>query len=165
MAIVATDLKMYLSGGAGNADPAASLGGVISSVLAGTNLLDDITTAEASAGDTEYRAFFVKNTNATDTAYGTKVWISSNTDSSSTSIQIAIADEGVTNTIETVATESAAPVGPTFDDAEDFANALVIGNLAPGEAQGVWIKRVVTATTVAFPNDSATIRVRADTAA
>ena len=31
MAIVAGDLKIYLSGGAGNSDPNASLGGIISS--------------------------------------------------------------------------------------------------------------------------------------
>jgi hypothetical protein len=165
MAIVATDLKFYLSGGGSNADPTASLGGAISSSQCGSNLLDDIGTAEAAAGDTEYRAFFVKNTNATDTAYATKIWIASNTDASSTAIQIALADEGVANTIETIGNESTAPTGPVFDDAEDVANALTIGTLAPGEAFGIWVKRVVTATTVAFPNDTATLRVRADTAA
>ena len=72
------------------------------------------------------------------------MWIASNTPSTATALQIALADEGVANTIETVANESTAPTGPTFDDAEDYANALSIGNLAPGEAHGVWIKRTVT---------------------
>jgi hypothetical protein len=165
MAIVATDLKFYLSGGGSNVDPNASLGGVISTSQVGSNLFDDISVAEAASGDTEYRAYFVKNTNATDTAYAVKVWIASNTDSSSTALQIALADEGVANTIETVGNESTAPTGPTFDDAEDFANALTIGNLAPSEAHGVWVKRACTATTVAFQNDTATLRVRGDTAA
>jgi hypothetical protein len=165
MAIVSTDLKFYLSGGGSNADPNASLGGAISSVQVGTNLFDDIGVSEAASGDTEYRAYFVKNTNATDTAYSVKVWISSNTLATSTSIQIALADEGVANTIETVGSEATAPTGPTFDDAEDEANALTIGNLTPGQAHGLWVKRVVTATTTAFANDAATIRVKANTAA
>ena len=165
MAIVSTDLKYYLSGGGSNADPDASLGGAISSVQASSSLIDDISTAEAAAGESEYRAFFVKNTNVSDTAYAVKVWIAVNTPATSTAVQIALADEGVANTIETVANEGTAPTGPTFDDAEDEANALSIGNLAPGEAHGMWIKRTVAATTTAFANDSATIRVKANTAA
>ncbi len=165
MAIVATDLKFYLSGGGSNTDPDAALGGAISTAQASSNLLDDIGTAEAAAGESEYRALFVKNTNATDTAYATKIWIASNTIATSTALQIALADEGVANTIETVANEGTAPTGPTFDDAEDEANALTIGDLAPGEAHGIWIKRTVSATTVAFANDTATLRVKANTAA
>lgn len=165
MAIVATDLKFYLSGGGSNADPNASLGGAISSVQASSNLLDDIGTAEAASGESEYRAIFVKNTNATDTAYAAEIWIAANSIASSTGLQIALADEGVANTIETIANEGTAPSGPTFDDAEDEANALSIGNLAPGAAHGIWVKRTVTATTVAFANDTATLRVKANTAA
>jgi hypothetical protein len=174
MAIVATDLKFFLSGGASNANPAASLGGVISSNQVGSNLFDDISTAEAAVGATEYRALYVKNTNATDTAYAVKVWIASNTTATSTAIQIALAAEGVANTVETVsASPIAGPIGsgvspmvaPTFDDAEDEANCLTIGNLTPGQAHAVWIKRVVTATTVAFANDTTTLRVKGNTAA
>jgi hypothetical protein len=165
MAIVATNIKYYLSGGGSNADPDAALGGAISSSQASSNLIDDIGTAEAAAGESEYRAFFVKNTNVTDTAYAVKVWIASNTPATSTSVQIALADEGVANTVETIANEGTAPTGPVFDDAEDEANALSIGNLAPGEAHGVWIKRTVVATSTAFANDTATIRVKANTAA
>ena len=173
MAIVATDLKFFLSGGASNASPAASLGGVISSNQVGSNLFDDISTAEAAAGDTEYRCYFVKNTNATDTAYAVKVWIASNTTATSTAIQIALAKEGIANTVETVANEGTAPIGasasphvaPTFDDAEDEANCLTIGNLTPGQAHAIWIKRVVSATTVAFANDTTTLRVKGNTAA
>jgi hypothetical protein len=142
MAIVASDLKFYLSGGGSNSDPAAALGGAISSTQVGSNLFDDISTAEAAAGDTEYRAIFVKNTNATDTAYSALFWIAANTIATSTGMQVALADEGVANTIETIANESTAPTGPTFDDAEDLANALAIGNLAPGEAHGLWIQCV-----------------------
>lgn len=165
MAIVATDLKFYLSGGGSNTDPSAALGGAISSSQVGSNLFDDIGTAEAAAGESEYRAYFVKNTNATDTAYAVKVWIAANTPATSTHLQIALADEGVANTVETIADEGTAPTGPAFDDAEDESNALTIGNLEPGQAHGIWLKRTVTATTVAFANDGATLRVKANTAA
>jgi hypothetical protein len=165
MAIASTDLKFYYSGGAANSDPAASLGGIISSAQVGSGLFDDVSVSEAGAGDTEYRAYFVKNTSATDTAYSVVVWIAVNSLATSTSLEIALADEGVANTIETVGNESTAPTGPTFDIAEDFANALSIGNLTPGQAHGVWVKRIVSATTAAFANDGATLRVRANTAA
>ena len=67
MAILSTDLKMYLSGGASNSDPAAALGGAISSSQRGTNIFDNVTSGEASAGDTEYRGVYIKNTNGSQT--------------------------------------------------------------------------------------------------
>lgn len=164
MAIAATDLVYYLSGGGSNTDPDLSLGGIISTTQAGTDLFDNVGATEASAGDTEYRGFYVKNTNATDTAFGVKIWIATNTPSTYTAAQIALADEAVGATIETIADESTAPSGPTFDDAEDEANALTIGDLAPGEYKGIWLKRVVTASAPAYANDTLTIRVKADTA-
>lgn len=165
MAVVAADLKLYLSGGGSNADPDLALGGAISSTQAGTDLFDAVASGEASAGDTEYRAVFLKNTNATDTWYAGKIWISSNTPSSSTAVQLALADEGVANTIETVAGEGSAPSGPSFDDAEDYANALTIGNLGPGEAHGIWIKRAVSASAPAYANDTFTLSWLGDTSA
>ena len=165
MAIVATDLKFYLSGGSSNPDPLLSLGGAISSVQASSNLLDDISTAESASGDTEYRAIFVKNTNSTDTAYSVKVWIASNTPSAATEIRIGLAGEGVANTIETIGNESTAPSGASFSTADGESNALTIGNLTAGQAHGVWIRRTVSTTSTPFSNDGATIRVRANTAA
>jgi len=165
MAVASSDIKLYLSGGGSNADPDASLGGAISSVLAGTDVCDPVSSAEASAGSTEYRAVFLKNTSATDTWYSAKVWIASNTPSSSTAVQIALADEGVASTIETVANETTAPTGPVFADAPDLANALTIGNLGPGEAYGIWIKRAVTAGAAAYDNDGFTLQWRGNTTA
>ena len=63
---MAATLAFQLSGGASNSDPNASLGGTHSSVaLSGTamnNLFDDVSSGEASAGDTEYRAIDITNT-------------------------------------------------------------------------------------------------------
>lgn len=163
MTVAATDLKYYLSGGGTNAVPASSLGGAISTTLVGTDLFDNITSAEAAAGDDEYRGVYIKNTNATDTAFAVKVWVQSNTPSTDTEIQIALADEGVSATMETVANESTAPTGPTFSTADGEANALSIGNLTAGQYYGIWIKRSVSATATAYANDTVTLRVKADT--
>jgi len=163
MAIASTDMKVYLSGGGSNTDPDLSLGGAISSTLAGTDLFDDVSASEASAGDTEYRAVYVKNTNSTDSAYVTKIWVQTNTPSSSSAVTIALAGEGASATIETVTDESTAPSGESFSTAENEAAALSIGTLAPGAYYGVWIKRVITAAASSYANDTFTLRVKADT--
>lgn len=167
MAIAGTDLKYYLSGGSvggSNTNPDLSLGGVITATLAGTNIMDNISSAEATAGESEYRLVFVKNTNATDTAFSVKFWIQSNTPSSATEVQVALCDEGASATTEIVTDENTAPTGPTFDIAEDEANALSLGDLAAGAYYGVWIKRTVTAGAAAYANDTFTLRTKADTA-
>jgi hypothetical protein len=163
MSIVSTDLKMYLSGGGSNTDPNAALGGAISSTQMGTNIFDNVSSGEASAGDTEYRGVYVKNTNATLSLTNAKIWIQSNTPSTDTSVQIALCDEGASATMETIGTEGTAPTGPTFDDAEDEANALSLGTLAAGAFYGIWIKRVVGASAAAYSNDGFTLRVKGDT--
>jgi hypothetical protein len=62
--------KMYLSGGATNAVPSASLGGVKSSVEVSVsklnNLFDDTTGDEASAGRIEWRCVYIENIGADD---------------------------------------------------------------------------------------------------
>ncbi|MFQ6076386.1 MAG: hypothetical protein ACE5Z5_09685, partial [Candidatus Bathyarchaeia archaeon] len=76
-------LNYYLSGGATNTDPNASLGGGISNTQVTddtlNNLYDDITEAECKNGDTEYRAIFIKN-DGTGTATGVKIWIAAQPD-------------------------------------------------------------------------------------
>ena len=68
MAVLAGDIDFHLSGGAANADPNASLGGAISNnqIVGGSlhNLFDQVAGAESSAGDSEYRCFYVRNNSA-----------------------------------------------------------------------------------------------------
>ena len=69
MSVLQSDIKFYLTGavsdGAVQADPNASLGGYrsASEITSGAlnNLFDNISSAEASAGDTNYRCICVKN--------------------------------------------------------------------------------------------------------
>jgi len=169
MAIVAGDLKIYLSGGAGNSDPNASLGGIISSteVTDNTthNLFDQVSGTESLAGDTEYRGVYLKNTHGSLTLQNTKIYISSNTGSSDTTIDIAL-DGGATNaTMETLSDESTAPSGETFTAPTTYAGGLSIGSLAAGEKKGLFIRRTVNASAAAVNDDAVTIKYDGDTAA
>jgi hypothetical protein len=163
MSIVSTDIKIYLSGGAANADPDLALGGAISATQMGTDIFDVVSSAEASAGDTEYRGVYIKNTHGTLTLTSAKVWIQSNTPSTDSAITIALCDEGANATMETIGDEDTAPTGPSFVTAVDEANALSLGNLAAGSYYGIWIKRVVGTSAVAYANDTFTLRVKGDT--
>ena len=169
MAITSSDLKIYLSGGAGNSDPNASLGGIISSteVTDNTthNLFDQVSGTESNAGDTEYRGVYLKNTHGTLTLQNTKIYISSNTGSADTTIDIAL-DGGATNaTMETLTNEDTAPSGETFTAPTTYAGGLSIGSLAAGEKKGVFIRRTVTAGAAAVNDDAVTIKYDGDTAA
>ena len=63
MAIIASDIKKRLSGGASNTAPLLSLGGIMSTTTeAGASIFDDVTSGEASAGDIEYRCIYALNT-------------------------------------------------------------------------------------------------------
>jgi len=168
MAIVSSDIKFLLSGGAANSDVDASLGGVVSSVEIVDNTVNNLFAlagaAESEAGSTKYRGFFVKNNHGTLTATSPKIYISSNTPSATTAVTVALADE-TGSPMDTVADEDTAPnPAVTFVTAVDFANGLSLGDLAPGEVKGVWVKWVIDAATVAT-DDVMTFTVKGETAA
>ena len=170
MAIVAADLKIFLSGGSGNSDPNASLGGVKSTateVVDNTthNLFDQVTGTESNAGDTEYRGVYLVNNHGSLTAQNTHVYISSNTGSADTTIDIALAGEGLNATMETVANENTAPAGETFSAPTTYAGGLDMGNIPFSQRYGLWIRRTVTAAAAAVNDDAVTIKYDCDTAA
>jgi hypothetical protein len=74
------DIKFYHSGGGSNCDPDNDLGGAISTceLHGGLNtLLDDHTPKQSRKGVIDYRCFYIKNTNGTETLRNTKVYIDS----------------------------------------------------------------------------------------
>lgn len=165
MTIVAGDIDFFHSGGAANTDPNADLGGAISSTQVTdnslNNLFDDVTGDEHAAGDTEYRAIYIKNSSA-ETAYNAKIWIESNTTATDDTINIGIeAAQG--SPIQTVANESTAPTGISFSTAAGQANAISIGTLTTGQVWGVWIKRIVSAGTTPQASNTAQLKAYFDT--
>lgn len=169
MPIVASDLKIRLSGGSSNSDVNAALGGVKSSteVVDNTlnNLFDDVSGTESLAGDTEYRCLYVHNGHGSLTAQNTHIYISSNTSSTDTTFDIALAGEGLNATAETIANENTAPAGETFSAPTTYAAGLDMGNIPFGQHYAFWVRRTVTAAAAADNADTATIKVDCDTAA
>jgi len=172
MAVIqTTDIKVYLSGGADNTNPNASLGGAISSTEMADdelhNLFDKVSAAEALAGSTKYRAVYVKNENGHGLDYQDIIaYIASQTTSGDTSIEIAVSTEAKNTTIQTIANENTAPTGQdTWVSAEGVDNGQSMGTLGDGEYRGLWIKRIVSAGATAYGSDSATFGTRGETTA
>lgn len=169
MAIVAGEIVLRLSGGSGNSDPNASLGGVISSnaVVDATlnNLFDNVSGAESEAGDVEYRCVYVRNGNATLTMQNAVVWIQTNTPAAGSTIDIGLGTSAINGTEQTVANESTAPSGVTFSAAATEGAAISLGNIPTGQHCAFWIRRTITAGAAAYNNDSVTLRIKCETAA
>ena len=170
MAIVASDLKIRLSGGSSNSDVNASLGGAKSSTEVTDNsthnLFDQVSGTESNAGDTEYRCVYVHNGHGSLTAQNTHVYISSNTGSADTTIDIALDGVGLNGTAEgPVANENTAPSGESFSAPTTYAGGLDMGNIPSGQHYALWIRRTVTAGAAAVNDDAVTIKVDCDTAA
>lgn len=172
MPIVASDIVFRLSGGTSNTAPASSLGGARSTAGGGVivtdtlnNLWDDVSGAESSAGDIEYRCIYVLNNHGSLTLTAAKIWISSNTTSADDTIDIALGGEGAGGTAETVANESTAPAGETFSNPTSFAGGLSLGNLTAGQHYPIWIRRTVTAAASAANANPYTLSVQGETAA
>jgi hypothetical protein len=163
MPIVASDIKYRLSGGAANTDPAASLGGVKSNTTdAASTIFDDVSSAEASAGDVEYRCIYVHNNHGSLTLQGPKIWIQTQTPSATTDVAIGLGTSAVNGTEQTVANENTAPSGVSFTSPADFAGGLALTDLAAGAHKAVWVRRTINAGTAAAA-DSFTLRVQGDT--
>jgi hypothetical protein len=144
MAIVSGDLRFHLTGGAANADPALSLGGVISSVQLTDatlqNLFANVSPSEALAGSVKYRALSFKNASA-ETAYGAVVHISLETVSADTTIALAYDSTGT----QSVVNEDTAPAGLSFSTPLSLATGIALGDVAAGAVKRIWFKRTVTA--------------------
>lgn len=164
MPMISTEIEYRMSGGAGNASAAASLGGVKSSTAFPSALFDTVTSGEASAGDIEYRCFYVHNANATLTLEAAKLWIQANTPSADTTLEVGLGTSAVNAVEQTVANEGVAPSGVTFVAAPDEAGAILLGDIPAGQHRAVWLKRIVNTGAVAS-NDTANLRVKGDTAA
>ena len=161
MSIVANDLKFYLTGGATNTDPLLSLGGTISSTQMSQSLdafFDAVTSAEALAGDVEYRGVRLKNT-AAETAYNVVLYISSQTSSANTDYALAYDSVGT----QTIANESTAPTGVTFSAPSSYATGISIGNMTAGSTVLIWFKYTVTAGAASTASDAWITATDADT--
>lgn len=157
---------MRLSGGSGNTDPNAALGGAISSTAVTDNSLNDlwdnVSGQESTDGDIEYRCVYIRNSHGSLTAYTTKIWIDTDTTSSSTNIDIGLGTSAVNGTEQTVANESTAPTSVSFS-APGVGTELSIGDIPTAQHKAVWIRRTVTAAGSATDSDTYILKVSCDT--
>lgn len=146
MAVLATDLKLTLTGGSGNTNPTASTGGAASVAMVDpATLFDQVSRVEAAAGRIEYRCIALTNTHASEAAEPAEVWISTQTTSPFSSIGIGAGTGGVDNPDPDTGSETAAPAGVSFTDIVGDGVALVFDPLPAGSTAYVWLRRTVQA--------------------
>jgi hypothetical protein len=169
MPIASSDLIERLSGGASNSDPNLSLGGVKSSTAVTDNvthnLWDVVSSTESNDGDTEYRCIYLHNNHASLTLQNAKVWVSTNTGSASTTVEIGAGSAAINATEQTVANENTAPTSVTFSAAANEGAAVTLGNIPNGQHKAIWIKRIITAAAAAANDDTYVLTYAGDTAA
>lgn len=162
MPIVTADIEYRLSGGAANANAAASLGGAKSSEIAPLNLFDNVSGAEGAAGDIEYRCVYVHNDHPTLPLQNAVAWISDNTETNR--LAIGVGSAAINGVEQTVADESTAPTAVTFSQPDERAEGLALGTIPAGQHKAVWVRRTIGAGAAAA-NDTGQFRVEGDTAA
>lgn len=135
MAIQASDLKEYKST---TEDDTNNCGGAIdtgSEITSGldNNLFPDITGQEAYYGVTKYRKIFRKNTNATDTWYDVKSWISQQPTNCSLHVANGLnhADD-IKGKLSELTAFSAAALVALVSDGVDTRNVDIVGENASG---------------------------------
>lgn len=163
MAILTTDIVFRLSGGASNAVPLSSLGGVRSSVAASATIFDNVDGEESTAGDVEYRCVYVRNLHGSLTLNNAVAWVQSETPQALTSIAVGLGSSVMDGTEQTVASESAAPTAVTFLAAINKAGGIALGNIPPGQSRAIWLRRTVAAGATVSASDPFTIRAEGET--
>ena len=145
--------------------PGASTQDNITITNAVNKTFDNISAQESLVGDTEYRCFYVKNTDATSTAYDVRLWIK-NQPSGSDTLSIALDPVGTNGTaLGPLADENdptALLAGVTFSAPSTQATGLLVGDLAPGQYRAFWVKRAVPMnTTQQMLHDTSAIGISA----
>ncbi len=141
--------------------PASNVSNTVTISNRDNGLFDDVTKAEALAGDTNYRCVYVMNNHASLTATGVKAWINQDAlgaDTISLAADAAgIGDGTSTGVAATIANEAAAPAGAVFTQPLSEGAALSLGNFTFGTGIGLWVKRSVPSSTLVVTLDDTTL--------
>lgn len=172
MPVASSDIKYHHSGAASlnaaQTEPDKSLGGFRASTEVtdnvDNNLFDDVTGAEHTAGDVEYRCIYVKNNHGSISLTSAVVWIQSDTSGADSDLSIAVGTAAVNGKEQEVANESTAPSGVSWSDAAvSRATGLALGTLGAGEHKAVWLRRTITAGSTPQAADTCSIQAGGDT--
>lgn len=136
MPIAPTDIKLRRAGTSG-------LGGAMSSVDVAGDMFDAVLGTEAVDGRTEYRCAYVFNSHTTDMMPDAWLFLTANTPSTSTVVEISRGAAALNGTEQTVASEITAPLGVSFVAAATKAGGVSLGNIPPLGYVPVWFRRIV----------------------
>jgi len=176
----ASDIVFYYTGTGTTIANTLSLGSTISNNTipdnTANNIFDDVTGDESTAGRVEYRCIACKDTHASADMLNAKVYISGFTRAAGSYDVMSFAVEnptGGTNPVQTIASETATPnadlfitkIGNTVSWTEEDApsSTLTFGTVSAGNWMGIWLRRSVPASAVAFSNRAVTITVVCET--
>ncbi len=170
MPIVSGDIDFHGSGGTGATTIDLWLGGIISNTQVtdntDNNLFEDVTGAEASAGNIDYKGIYVNNAHGSLTLQNAVIWIESNTTSVDTAVRIGLDLAGKDATMDTIVNKDTAPdPAVTFSTAANKGAGLDLTDLASGENFGIWVERDVDPGASAVNADTFELKVEGDTAA
>jgi hypothetical protein len=151
MAISASNLKWFLSGGASNSDPTLSIGGAKSSVaLSPTplhNLFDRVTGDEAASGVTRYRLLYFQNTDTdSDGLLEPIVLYFTAVPTNGDTLKAGLATQGKSSVVTAIANENTAPAGVSFTAPTTKSGSTLVLPSPPyleGAYHGVWFEHVV----------------------
>lgn len=126
-------------------------------------LFDDVTKAEALAGNINYRCIYLKNNHASDTATDVRAWINQDSLGADTialgADPAGVGDGAATGVGTTIANEATAPAGVVFTQPLSEAASISLGTFTFGTGRAVWIKRDVPVGTLAtIANDISLLR-------
>jgi hypothetical protein len=163
-------LKTYFSGGGSNSNPLLSIGGAISSAEWSGGTVNDlfplVTGDQAVAGVTQYRVIYLKNTDANANGWqNVMAWLTAvPADSPAELFTIALAT-AKNAAITAGADQFTVPTGiGSFSGPTTKAGGLALATpLSQNDYQGIALKRVVPANTVAIASIEADLKWEGDT--
>jgi hypothetical protein len=168
VSIVAGDIEVRYSGGAGNTSAAAALGGAMGTAAGATiddnvanDLWPDVGTAEQAAGSTKYRGMYVKNNHGTLTLQDARFYITNFNE-----LDVGIAVEAVNVDMATIANETTAPTSVSFSHPGTYGAGLQLNGstgLAAGARRGVWNRRTIALGATAGTRNTETFNVEGAT--
>ncbi len=163
-----SDIKVYLSGGSGNTDPNDSLGGERSTTIMTDNNLHNlfakVDASEADSGSTKYRGIYIRNEHGSLTLQDAIAFVSAQSTSTDTHIELGVAAEITGVEMQTITADTDAPtISGSWVSITGEGNGSELDSLGSNIKRGLWIKRVVSPSAVAYGNDTAKFGVRGET--
>lgn len=150
--ILASNFKMYRCTTWTEGETHGGAVNTSAEIVSGTDqgIFDDVSDAERTSGDTEYRKVYIRNENAD--AVNLKCWIEANYAAANQKVWIAL---GTASDVQTDA-DDYTYYQPT---AIDHANVIDMGQLGANGSKAIWLKRIVTAAGNGYTADQFQLKV------